>query len=618
VKPGTIRSPLTWLGGLLVVYLAVPVAAFLIRFAGSHDRGFGTPGLWGALRVSVTGASIATLLIAAFGIPLAYSLARSRGRLASAVGVAVQLPLALPPLMSGILLIYMVGPYTTLGRLFDGRLTNSLTGVVLAQSFVAAPFLVIAARSAFASVDPAFDEVAATLGHRPLARFLRVSLPVAAPGIAAGLLLCWLRAFGEYGATVLLAYHPYSLPVYTDVQFSGTGLFPTQAPTVLALGVAALAIVISRQRRPRLLRPAARVPAACAPSSAEATEVSFDLDVTVGTFNLRLAHQARSRRLAILGPSGSGKSVTLRSLAGLLGRDAGAVRFNDRPVQFVPTEARGVGYVPQSLGLFPHRTVWQQVLFATDADPALAAWWLETLHLGGLEERYPHQLSGGQRQRVSLAQALSRNPRLVLLDEPFSALDAPVREELRNELRRLQKEIGLSTVLVTHDPEEAALLADEVLVVADGRLLQAGSRDDVYTRPASPQVARLLGMQNLLAATAGAGGLLEMGDLRIAGPAHGLTPGSPAVWCVRPEHVELSPSGPYPARVLDVIDLGAVTSVIVALEGDAQLRIRAVRPGPLEVGVPCRFDLDPAAINVWAAGADHGVGQPAPATRSAT
>ena len=617
MKQGTIRSPLTWLGGLLVVYLAVPVAAFLIRFAGSQDRGFGTPGLWDALRVSVTGASIATLLIATFGIPLAYSLARSRSRLAGAVGVAVQLPLALPPLMSGILLIYLVGPYTTLGRLFHGRLTNSLTGVVLAQSFVAAPFLVIAARSAFAGVDPAFEEVAATLGHRPLARFVRVSLPVAAPGIAAGLLLCWLRAFGEYGATVLLAYHPYSLPVYTDVQFSGTGLFPTQAPTVLALGVAALAIVLSRQRRPRLLRATARLPAAHAPSPAQPTEVAFDLDVTVGTFNLRLAHQARSHRLAILGPSGSGKSVTLRSLAGLLGPTAGAVRFNDTPVQAVPTEARRVGYVPQTLGLFPHRTVGQQVLFATDADPALAAWWIQTLHLDGLEERYPHQLSGGQRQRVSLAQALSRNPRLVLLDEPFSALDAPVREELRNELRRLQKETGLSTVLVTHDPEEAALLADEVVVVADGRLLQAGSRDEVYAHPASPQVARLLGMQNLLPARVGPDGRLEMGDLRIAGPAHGLAPGTDALWCIRPEHVELSPSGLYPARVLDLINLGAVTSVIVALEGDAELRIRAVRPGPLTVGDTCRFDLDPVAINVWPAASDP---RPAPAVaaRSAT
>ena len=166
----------------------------------------------------------------------------------------VQLPLALPPVMAGVVLIYLVGPYTTIGSFFGGRLTGSLAGIVLAQTFVAAPFLVIAARSAFAAVEPALDDLAATLGKRPLARFLRVSLPVAAPGIRAGLLLTWLRAFGEYGATVLVAYHPYSLPVFTYVQFSGGGLPDTQAPTVLALAAAIAVVLISRLRVPR--RPA--------------------------------------------------------------------------------------------------------------------------------------------------------------------------------------------------------------------------------------------------------------------------------------------------------------------------------------------------------------------------
>ena len=161
--------------------------------------------------------------------------------------------------------------------------------------------------------------------------------------------------------------------------------------------------------------------------------------------------------------------------------------------------------------MFPGRTAWQQVLFAAGADPALAAWWLRTLRLDGLEGRLPGELSGGQRQRVALARALSFRPRLVLLDEPFSALDAPVREELRRELRRLQREAGLSTVLVTHDPEEAALLADEILVVDEGRLLQAGPRAEVFARPASPQVARLLGIPNLIRATVAEPGVLAVG-----------------------------------------------------------------------------------------------------------
>ncbi|MGH9073612.1 MAG: molybdate ABC transporter permease subunit, partial [Acidimicrobiales bacterium] len=236
------RGPLPWLGGLLALYLLVPIAALLPRLG--HAR-FGAPGLGAALGVSALTATISSALIALGGIPLAYLLSRARGRAAHVLGVAVQLPLALPPLMSGILLIEVVGPYTPLGRALGGRLTDTLAGIVLAQTFVAAPFLIVSARSAFATIDPALTDVAATLGHRHWARFTRVSLPLAAPGIRAGLLLSWLRAFGEFGATIILAYHPYSLPVFTFVQFTGTGLQATLAPTAVALGAAGAVLVLA-------------------------------------------------------------------------------------------------------------------------------------------------------------------------------------------------------------------------------------------------------------------------------------------------------------------------------------------------------------------------------------
>jgi len=330
----------------------------------------------------------------------------------------------------------------------------------------------------------------------------------------------------------------------------------------------------------------------------EPTNVAFDLDATVGTFHLRLAHQAQTHRLAILGPSGSGKSVTLRALAGLLGPDAGTVTYGNESMDAVLTEDRRIGYVPQSLALFPHRTVWQQLLFAADADRQVAAWWLTTLHLDGLEDRLPHQLSGGQRQRVSLARALSRTPRLVLLDEPFSGLDAPVREELRRELRRLQHETGLSTVLVTHDPEEAALLADEIIVIADGHVLQAGTRQEVYARPRSPRVAELLGVQNL-----NPGRTVSLTELS-AGAAlvetrHGLPPGTDVLWCVRPERIEISDAGRYAAEVVDVADLGAVTTAVVRLVDGPELQVRTVKPIDRTVGSSCRIDLEPDAITVW-------------------
>ncbi|MGH9103664.1 MAG: molybdate ABC transporter permease subunit, partial [Acidimicrobiales bacterium] len=244
------RGPLPLLGGLLALYLLVPIVALLPRLGQAR---FGAPGLASALGVSALTATISCGLIALGGIPLAYLLAQARGTASRVLGVAVQLPLALPPLVSGILLVELVGPYGPVGRLFGGSLTDTLTGIVLAQTFVAAPFLVVAARSAFATVDPSLEEVAATLGHRHWARFWLVSLPLAASGIRAGLLLSWLRAFGEFGATVILAYHPYSLPVFTFVQFTGTGLQATLAPTAVALGAAGAVLALaswSPRRRP--------------------------------------------------------------------------------------------------------------------------------------------------------------------------------------------------------------------------------------------------------------------------------------------------------------------------------------------------------------------------------
>lgn len=604
------RSPLTWLGGLLALYLTVPLVAFLIRLASSNNRGFNTPGLWGAVQVSVETASISTALIGLFGIPLAYWLSRSRGPVAAVVGVVVQLPLAMPPVMSGIVLIYLVGPYTALGQFFNGDLTDSMAGVIIAQTFVASPFLIIAARSAFGGIDPSLEDLAATLGHRPLARFWLVSLRIAAPGIRAGLLLAWLRSIGEYGATVLLAYHPYTLPVFTYVQFSSTGIPSTQAPTALALGIAALVLLLSQVRRPVRFRPSIGLPGPRPPQPGTPTTVSFDFDLTIGTFRLRVAHRAVTHRIAILGPSGAGKSVTLRGLAGLLGSQAGQVAYNDQPVSGVPVEERHVAYVPQSSALFPNRTVWQQVLFATDADPELAAWWLATLHLDGLQGRLPEQLSGGQRQRVSLARALAHKPRLVLLDEPFSALDAPVRDELRRELRRLQHETSLSTVLVTHDPEEAALLADEILIIADGRLLQAGLRSEVFNRPASPQVARLLGIHNLTPGVVAGPGAVITGLLRIHADTGDLPAGSEVLWCIRPDRITLSEQAELRAEVVDIADLGSLTTLTVQIPGGPELLVRTAGAAELSAGDMCGIELSARSIILWPVSAELSPHQP--------
>jgi molybdate transport system permease protein len=601
-----VSSPLPWLGGLLTLYLLVPVVAFAVRLAGGVQA---SPGLGSALATSLETASISTIVIVVLGTPLAYLMARQRGAAARVLLALVALPLALPALMSGVLLLYVVGPFTIPGELFDGKLTDTRAGIVLAQIFVSAPFLIIAARAAFAAVDPALEEVAATLGHGRLARFARVAVPAALPGIGAGILLTWLRAFAEFGATVILAYHPFSLPVFTFVQFDETGLPGTMLPVAAALAVALLVLLVSGVRAPwrrrGRLAPASPRPAPPAPH-ASPPALDFALSRRIGTFSLEIAHRANGPRLALLGPSGAGKTMTLRLLAGLLANETGHIRAGSWALDGVASERRGIGYVPQQPALMPRRTVWRQVTFGARAQPSLASWWLERLGLAGLEDRYPDELSGGQQRRVALARALAIEPRMLLLDEPFTGLDAPVRDELRRELRRLQREAGLCTVIVTHDAEEAALLADEIVVIDAGRVLQAGTRQQVFQAPCSPHVAALLGIANARRGVAVAADTIDSYGFELQVGDRGLEPGSEVVWCVRPERIALDPLGSYEATLLDDVDLGSVRELTVVLGGSLELIVRTTLDLELVTASLVRLAIEPGNVAVWPLPASRG------------
>jgi ABC-type sulfate/molybdate transport systems ATPase subunit/ABC-type sulfate transport system permease component len=502
----TAARPLLWLAALLAIYLCAPFVASIPQVGAADWHGVDWTTTLSAVAVSAGSASVASLVILLGGVPLGYLLARSHSRKAALLGFVVQLPLALPPLTSGVLLLFLLGPYSWVGQLTGGALTDSFAGIVLAETFVAAPFLIIAARSAFAAVDPMFEDVAATLGHRAGSRFFRVTLPVAWPAISAGLALAWLRAFGEFGATVMVAYHPYSLPVYTYVVFGGQGLpamMPLLLPTLaIAIACAALSIY-SRNGRASLSTELVNGDDADDDTHAAAVleeddrRLSIVLKKHLGDFDLDIEWAPQTRRLAIIGTSGSGKSLTLRLIAGLeTGQTAtvllGATRLDD-----LPPEERRIGYMPQDYGLFPHMTVAQQLAFPLSADAASARLWVDQLGLSTLLGRLPLELSFGQRQRVALARALTQHSQLLLFDEPFTALDTPRRRRLQQSLRVLQREISAVTVIVTHDPDEAALLADEVLLIEHGRVLQAGPVSEVFERPASMRVAQLLGLHNV-------------------------------------------------------------------------------------------------------------------------
>ena len=590
-------SPLPWLGGLLALYLLVPIVAFVVRLAGGAPA---SPGLGAALATSLETATIATVFIAVLGTPLAYLLARTRGAASRVLVTLLVLPLALPALMSGVLLLYVVGPFTILGELFDGRLTDTRTGIVLAQIFVAAPFLILAARAAFAAVDPALEDVAATLGLGRLARFTRVAVPAALPGIAAGIMLSWLRAFSEFGATVILAYHPFSLPVFTFVQFDETGLPGTMLPIAAALLAALVILLLVQLPTPRARRARAQMPAPAAlapPSPPRSTSPSPSASAASHSTSPTAPH---SPRLALLGPSGAGKTLTLRLLAGLTpAHGDGHVRAGAQDLDRLAPERRHIGYVPQHSALMPRRTLWQQVTLAPRARPALAAWWIERLGLAGLEDRYPDELSSGQRRRVAIARALAVQPRLLLLDEPFTGLDAPVRDRLRRDLRRLQRDAGLSTVIVTHDPEEAALLAEEIVVIDDGRVLQAGSRRSVFAAPRSPLVAALLGIANSHHGITDTPERLLTHGIPINIVASELPSGTQVAWSIRPEHIALDPDGPYTATLLDDADLGTVRELTIALDGTLELTLRTYEARDLAIGAPLTVSLPPERVNVW-------------------
>ncbi|MFI2764197.1 ABC transporter ATP-binding protein [Streptomyces echinatus] len=273
--------------------------------------------------------------------------------------------------------------------------------------------------------------------------------------------------------------------------------------------------------------------------------------------------------LALLGPSGCGKTTALRMLAGFEHPDSGAVLVDGEDVTHVPAHRRDAGMVFQSYSLFPHLNALDNVAFGlrmrkvrTAERRARAAELLELVGLGDKGERYPHQLSGGQQQRIALARALALRPRVLLLDEPLSALDAKVRLSLREEIRRLQQELGITTLFVTHDQEEALSVADRVAVMRAGRLEQCAEPAELYGRPATAFVAEFVGTMSRIP------GELKDGTVEVLGqrlPADGEVPDGPVDVLVRPEAVRVHADERGDARVGATAFLGAVVRVTVRL-----------------------------------------------------
>jgi putative spermidine/putrescine transport system ATP-binding protein len=282
--------------------------------------------------------------------------------------------------------------------------------------------------------------------------------------------------------------------------------------------------------------------------------------------------------LALLGPSGCGKTTALRMLAGFEHPDSGEVLVDGRDVTGVPAHRRDAGMVFQSYSLFPHLNALDNVAFGLRMRKvrqaerrARAAELLDLVGLPGHGDRYPHQLSGGQQQRIALARALALRPRVLLLDEPLSALDAKVRLSLREEIRRLQLELGITTLFVTHDQEEALSMADRVAVMRAGRLEQCAAPADLYGHPSTVFVAEFVGTMSRVPGRLEDGRTVEVLGRRL--PVDGEAPEGPAVdVLVRPEAVLVSAEPAGGARVVAAAFLGAVTRLTVRLPGGTTVK----------------------------------------------
>ncbi|MGH9115739.1 MAG: ABC transporter ATP-binding protein [Acidimicrobiales bacterium] len=333
-----------------------------------------------------------------------------------------------------------------------------------------------------------------------------------------------------------------------------------------------------------------------------------DLTVAEGSFT------------AVLGASGSGKTTLLRVVAGFERVESGEVRLGGGVVddgrRCVPPERRRIGYVPQDGALFPHLRVSANVAFGLGRRagrrkvPAL----LDAVGLSGLEGRYPHELSGGQQQRVALARALAVEPEIVLLDEPFSALDAALRANVRREVAAILEQGGTTTVLVTHDQDEALSMADRVAVLRDGRIVAESRPEDLYRSPVDPEMAEFLGEANLLPGRVEGGVVAtSLGRLVLQDKVAAAWPGEghEAVVLVRPEQLELRARSAAPAsggvlvRVVDRAYFGhdAVLRVVPsASAGFGSLLVRVTGPGAPAPGADALLTVR-APVMAWPAGA---------------
>jgi molybdate ABC transporter permease protein len=491
--------------------------------------------LWISLKTAV----IATVFTFFVDIGSAYRMRSYQGRWKAAIEGILISPLILPPTVVGFLLLLLFGKHSPLGQLLEWlNLTIVFTwyAAAIAAVVVSFPLMYKTALGAFEQVDAALEQAARTLGASEQSVFWRITFPLALPGILAGTVLAFARSLGEFGATLMLAGNipgeTQTIPMAIYFAVEAGALQEAWTWSLIILGISLLSITAvnfwqrtrrwssrtkskgSRARKKNALSMPLDLPSPPDFDNLHLSDIFVDIQKHISDFYLDASFRSSYRPLGLLGASGAGKSMILRCIAGLETPTQGRIVLNAR-VLFdseaginVPTRDRRVGFLFQNYALFPHMTIAQNIAFGLPKGiSAIAAkqkveTQLAQLQLHDLDDRYPQELSGGQQQRVALARALVSQPEILLLDEPFSALDVHLRYQLEQQLVATLASYRGVTLFVTHNLEEAYRVCEDLVVLDQGSVVQAGTKQEIFERPHTLRIARLTGLKNFSRAVA--------------------------------------------------------------------------------------------------------------------
>lgn len=550
-----------------------------------------------ALFVTILATLVAVTINTFFGIMAAFLLTKFSFKGKQVLATLIDIPFSISPVIVGLAFLMTFGrlgwtyPAIRAINTFFGtniRIAFAIPGVILATIFVTFPFVSREIIPILNSQGKDEEEAAALMGASGFTIFRKITLPQMKWGLIYGIILCSARALGEFGAVNALSKtrgETFTLPLEIDALYmSGTTSSITAAFAVSSVLVL-IAVVVLILRNIAWYRHRT--------NNRERTEDKMYVEMRniykqYGNFrasdNVSFGIE-KGKLAALLGPSGSGKTTLLRMIAGLENPNAGDIFIDGKRVNDIPAAKRGIGFVFQSYALFRYMTVFDNIAFGLEIAKMPKKQikervfeLLELTGLSGLENRYPNQLSGGQRQRVAFARALAPNPQVLLLDEPFAAIDAKVRSELRLWLKEMVSKLGITSIFVTHDQDEAVEVADEILITNHGKIEQMGSPLEIYKSPKTPFVAQFVGRSSIVENYESLKGFEKIERAQKA--------------IVRPEFLELAKKGELKRYmsasekgiVEDVIFSGSRLDVVVNINGIKVTAERSLEKDPVSVG----------------------------------